>query len=121
MNNGRGDIITVDIERDLHNVLSSKAKAKNTSLRKFVNNMLYMEIEKNDFLKKVAPRLSMIEMTEKDILLRDETATKTRFVQIIIRNEMLWCDLDEINDCRHIHFVMMLPEFAKFKDIIKSI
>ena len=50
--NNRRNIITVDIERELHSILSKKAETKNISLRKFVNDLLYNEIEKSNFLKK---------------------------------------------------------------------
>ena len=117
----RGDIITVDIERSLHEKLSQSAESKNISLRKFVNEILRMSIEKNEFVHRIAPRLSPIELQPDSILLRDDSSKKTRFAQIVIRNEKLWCDLDDTHDCEHVRYALMLPELVNLKDKLKKL
>lgn len=117
----RSDIITVDIERPLHEKLTKSADAKNISLRKFVNETLRMDVEKIEFMSRIAPKLSMIEAQSDSILIRDESAKKTRFAQIVIRNEKLWCDLDDSHECEHVRYALTLPELINLKDKLKKL
>ena len=117
---GRSAIITVDMEKPIHKEVSD-TKPEDISLRQFVNNVLLMNVEKHKLLKLVAPKFSVIEVTQDSILIKDETVKKTRFAQIIIKNEKLWCDLDESGDCTHIRYSLMLPELVKLKGKLKQI
>ena len=118
---GRGDIITVDIERTIHQQLLSIAKTRDLSLRKLVNEILLSNIEKDQFIKSIAPKFSLIEFTEDSILIRDKYAKKTRFAEITIKNEKMWCSLDEDSVCGHIHFALMFPELTNLKGSLKQI
>jgi len=119
--NRKKDIITVDIQRPLHAKIVKKSQEKNISIRKFVNEILNKEIENDIFLKRILPALSLIQITENDILLRDESSKTVKIIQITLQNDMYWCDKDHSNNCQHIRYVMILPECVKFKDRINNI
>lgn len=114
-------IITVDIEENLYKQITEKAEKQNLSIRKFVNQLIEKNFEKEDFLKLVSPKISILSIEQDGFVLRDDTAKKSRLAEIKIRNGKLWCDLDEKNVCDHIHYVLMLPDIVNFKDKLKQI
>ena len=78
-------------------------------------------IEKNEFINKIAPRLSLLVFNEESIVIQDDQLKKTRLSMIIIRDGKLWCDLDEKYDCGHIHYVLTLSQLSRIKDKLKQI
>lgn len=119
--NRKKDIITVDIQRPLHAKITKKSQEKNMSIRKFVNEILNKEIENDEFLKRVVPAITLIQITENDILLRDKSTKSVKIIQITIRNDMYWCDDHKSSNCQHIRYIMILPDCVKFKHRIKNI
>jgi len=117
----RKNIKTIDVENQLYEKITKRAKEKNLSIHKFTNEILHQILTKDEFAKRVAPGLRLLEFESDSILVRDDLAKKTRLATISIRNGKLWCDLDEKNDCNHIHFVLMLPDIVNFKDKLKQI
>jgi len=120
-NKARANIVPVDIDKIIYKQISKKAEKKNKSIRKFVNELLELSLSKDEFVQRIAPRLSPIELQPDSILLRDDSLKKTRFAQIVIRNEKLWCDLDDTHDCEHVRYALMLPELVNLKDKLKKL
>ena len=114
-------IVPVDIHRETYNEISKIAEVKNMSLRKLVNEILELDVKKTSFLQTVAPKMSFVELTEDSLVIREKDSKKTRYCQITIHNESLWCDIDDIGDCKHIHYALLLPELANLKNKIKKI
>ena len=121
MNVARKNIKTIDVENPLYEKITKKSKEKNLSIHKFTNELLRQSLTKDEFVKRVEPGLKLLEFEEESMLIRDDLAKKTRLATITIRNGKLWCDLDEKNDCNHIHYVLMLPDIVNFKDKLKQI
>jgi len=71
------------------------------SIRELVNSVLLRDIENDAFLKRTAPALSLIHITNQDILIRDENNKKSRVIQITINNGSYWCDVDDSNNCNN--------------------
>lgn len=115
------NIKTVDIQRPLHAKLAKKSKEKNMSVRQFLNDMIYKDLENDAFLKRVLPAISLIHITDIDILLRDDSSKKSSVIQITLQDGKYWCDKDESSNCQHIRYVMILPECVKFKNKINFI
>lgn len=118
---GKRGVISVEIEKSIYQEIVKEAESKNISIRKFTNKLLRERFEKSEFLKLVAPKLSLLDFGDDSILIRDETATKDHLAVIKIRDGRLWCDLDEDYDCRHIHYVLTLPQLASIKDKLNQI
>lgn len=117
----RVGIITVDIEEYLYKEITKRAGKQNLSIRKFVNKIIEKNFEKEDFLKLIVPKISLLSIEQDGFILRDDVAKKSRLAEVKIRNGKLWCDLDEKNVCDHIHYVLMLPDIVNFKDKLKQI
>lgn len=108
---GKKDIIPVDLERPLHEKLKKSAETKNISLRKYVNELLVMNLEKEEFMSKYAPMIQYISAQDNKIILKDNK--KNQFTEVFKKNSNLYCTLDESTDCIHIHYVLALPELGK--------
>jgi len=117
----RKNIKTIDVENPLYEKITKRSKEKNLSIHKFTNELLRQELTKDEFVKRVAPGLRLLEFEQESMLIRDDLAKKTRLATVSIRNGKLWCDLDEKIDCNHIHYVLMLPDIVNFKDKLKQI
>jgi len=114
-------IKTVDIEPENYQLITDKTEKTNISIKQFVNDIIKANFEKYEFLKTVAPKISIISIESDVLSLKDESAKKSRLAEIKIKNGRLYCDLDESQNCEHIHYALILPELLKFKDKIKQI
>ncbi len=113
--------IVVNIDKKLYLKLREKSNAIDTSIRNLVHVILEDQFKNDEFLRLVAPRLSLIQFNEDSILIKDEKMKKSRLAEITIINGRLWCDLDEKGDCEHIHYCLRLPRMAEFKDKLKQL
>lgn len=102
---------TISIQKEVYEKLSSKAKERNADLKGFVNELLVMNIEKEEFMSKYAPMIQYIAAQDNKIILKD--SKKNQFTEVFKKNSNLYCTLDESSDCIHIHYVLALPELGK--------
>ena len=120
LGNKRG-YITVEIEKNTYLKLIKNADTTNISIRKFVNKLVEDNFSKDEFLRKVAPKLSLLDFASDSISIKDSSVKKDRLATVKIREGRLWCDLDEMYDCGHIHYVLTLPQLILIKDRLKQI
>ena len=113
--------IVVNIDKKLYLKLREKSNVIDTSIRNLVHVILEDQFKNDEFLRLVAPRLSLIQFNEDSILIKDEKMKKSRLAEITIINGRLWCDLDEKGDCEHIHYCLRLPRMSEFKDKLKQL
>ncbi|MEM3160180.1 MAG: hypothetical protein QXJ74_05300 [Nitrososphaera sp.] len=106
----RQDYIPIDVKRNVYQKLQALAESEKLSLRQYVNDLLTMSVEKNEFLQRYAPHLSKWGVQDNVLLIRDAKLNKT--AEIYLRESHLFCALDERDDCVHIHFALLLPELA---------
>jgi len=101
------------VRQQIYEKIQKKAEEKKITLVDYVNDMLLLNVEKDDFLKEYAPFLNKIAVDGDTVILRDEKLKK--IVEIIYKNNEFSCSVHEENDCIHIHFALALPEIAKIK------
>jgi len=106
----RADIVTVDIERNLHQKLVKNAESSGTSLRKYVNELLLMNLEKDEFLSKYAPFLHKIGIQDNALYIKDSKNNK--LVEIRLKNGKLQSNDD---DPIYLQYAMALPELSRLK------
>lgn len=109
----RPNIVPVDIEKPLYEKISKIAFARNIPIKKYVNEMLMMNLEKDEFLKFYAPYLSKVGLQDNILLLKDSKSNI--YVEISLKNNTLFCSAHESTDCIHVHFALALPEIVKLK------
>lgn len=102
---------TIELPVELYNRYQEKAEKRGIPIKLFVNDLLMMNLEKEELLKRISPSLSFISIDDNKILIRD----KNRIADIYLKNHTLFCDLDKKTDCDHIHFALACPELGKLK------
>jgi hypothetical protein len=104
--------VTVDIDKEVYEEIKQKAVQKRFFVKDYVNSILKMNVEKDKFLERYAPHLSVDEMQEPNVIILKDTERRG-LVDVRVVDSELRCDADESTDCVHAHFVWALPEVAK--------
>jgi hypothetical protein len=115
---GTRGVVTVDIKKEKYLKLLEKSDHKSISIRKFIDDMVTREIENSEFLLRIVPALSLLTITEGSVMILDKSNKTKRIAEILIRNGRYVCDLDNSSDCKHIKFMLIMPESVKFKDCV---
>lgn len=92
---------------DLHR----KPSKTDPKLIGYVNDLLSDVLDKDEFLKMYAPYLSVIDIIDNVIYLRD--AKLKHSVEIYLKDQQLYCEYDKALDCKHIHYAFAIPEIAR--------
>src|SRR5690242_7032195 len=85
------------VEKQQRNALD-----ENKKIGSFVNDLLVDVLEKDEFLSVMMPYYSPIGIHDNVLFIRDEKNKKV--AEIYLKDHMLYCDLDQTQDCEHIHF-----------------
>lgn len=94
------------IEKQQRNALD-----ENKKIGSFVNDLLIDVLEKDKFLSVMMPYYSPIGIHDNTLFIKDERNKKV--AEIYLKDHTLYCDLDQTQDCEHIHFAYAIPEVAK--------
>lgn len=108
----------VQIHRDLVEKLKSKWEDRkkklpqtNKTFNGFVNEVLSDFIEKDDFLQRYAPALSLESHSFNVLFIRD--SRRQALAEIYRYDKKIKCALCNKFDCEHVHFALAIPEVAK--------
>jgi hypothetical protein len=108
----------VQIHRDLVVRLKSKwdeRKKKlpqtNKTFNGFVNEVLSDFIEKDEFLQRYAPALSLESHSYNVLFIRD--SKRQALAEVYRYDKKIKCALCNKFDCEHVHFALAIPEVAK--------
>jgi hypothetical protein len=127
----------VYIKIDTYKMLEECAHKNDTSIKQFVNNILKLYLRKEDFLRKYFPGLSLYTIGKESIFIKDLNPEKntnksdntgnnkdikrfplvnTATAEIVMLDYrdpmMLFCALDQTEDCKHIHYALALLEIS---------
>jgi len=91
--------------------LQKKPSKTDPKLIGFVNDLLSDVIDKDEFLKCYAPFLSVIDIIDNIIYLKD--AKLKHSIEIYLKNNQLFCEYDKGFNCKHIHYAFAIPEIAR--------
>jgi len=110
----RSGVVTVDIFKTNYNILKDKAEVKRYSIKEYINKILELAIQKDKFLERYAPFLSVNNFIDDRVTLIDRNPkTKWKYIDVKVRDHQLICEPEEKTDCIHCHFVWAIPEVAK--------
>jgi hypothetical protein len=101
---------TVDIFQENYEVLKNKATQQRYDVKEYVNLQLQRLIEKEEFLGRYAPNISIDAVNENKITLRD--SKYNGFIDITVHDKSLFCSFHRSCDCIHTRFVWASPEVA---------
>ena len=96
---------------DTYTWLNEKAEEKDTSFRKYVNNFLDLEREKEKFIEKYMPKIKKVKIHEGSLILEDKDLADS-YVKIGLANGLIHCYKCDKEDCKHIIYTMTLPDIA---------
>lgn len=108
---GGKEVITVEIFRETYEFMKSVAEKKRWNTKEYINSILKEAIERDRFLQVYAPFLVRVGYEGNILFIRDSKIGKT--AEILLREQVLYCNLCESKDCIHIHYALALPEVAK--------
>ena len=108
---GGKEVITVEIFRETYEIMKSVAEKKRWNTKEYINSVLKDAIDRERFLQAYAPFLVKVGYEGNILFIRDSKLGKTS--EIILREQVLYCNLCESKDCIHIHYTLALPEVAQ--------
>lgn len=103
---------TVNLEIDLYYKISDIAKKRDTSLRKYVNDVIADVIQRDEFVSLIWPYLKIVALDERSMFIKDQ---KTNHVDevVILKNEednqykfRMQCIADESDTCVHVAYAL---------------
>jgi len=106
---------TIAIDEALYKRLKERAAQKRIDLQSYANNVLEMNLTKDEFLKMYAPHLSRRDIIDNCLIIWDDMRRKT--AEVWLREQNLFCELCQQDDCIHVHFALAIPEVGKLTDI----
>lgn len=110
---GGRNVVTVEIFIENYEKIKQRAIQKRLNIKEYVNDFLQLYLEKEEFLSRVAPSLSVDSYEGNRITLKD--VKKKVLVDVFYINGELQCDADQSNNCIHTKFIWMIPEISKIK------
>ena len=110
---GGRSVVTVEIFVENYEKMKQRAIQKRLNIKEYVNEFLQGYLEKEEFLARVAPSLSVDSYQGNRITLKD--VKKKILVDVFYVSGELQCEADQSNNCIHTKFIWMIPEISKIK------
>lgn len=116
---GGRNVVTVEIFLENYEKIKQRAVQKRLNIKEYVNDFIQLYLEKEEFLTRVAPSLSVDSYEGNRITLKD--VKKKILVDVYYINGDLQCEIDQSTNCIHTKFIWMIPEISKIKTNGKKI
>lgn len=110
---GGKKVVTVDILEDHYEKIRLKAASKGTNIKQYVNDLIGIYLEKEDFIHLIAPSLSIDSYEGNRITVKD--VKEKVLVDVFYKDGDLQCEKDQTNNCMHTRFIWMTPEISKIR------
>ena len=110
---GGRTVVTVEIFLENYEKMKKRAIQKRLNIKEYINDFLQVYLEKEEFLARVAPSLSVDSYEGNRITLKD--VKKKILVDVFYVNGELQCESDQTNNCIHTKFIWMIPEISRIK------
>ena len=105
--------LTPRLQKKHREELRKRPNKTDKTLIGYTNDLLSDVLDKDDFLKMYAPYISVIEVVDNVLYLKDSKLDRT--VEIYCKDNKLYCNTDKKFDCKHIHYAFAIPEIARLK------
>lgn len=101
------------IRQEIYDRLQTEAEILGKSLRKYVNDILEMNFEKEDFMKNYLPQLKKITFTNGKLYVEDSKLNKVCIIGL--KRGMFHCDVCNSTECVHVIYAMTALELARIE------
>jgi hypothetical protein len=108
---GGRKVVTVEVFAENYERIKIKASQKKQNIKEYVNDLLGVYLEKEDFIHLIAPSLSIDSYEGNRITVKD--VKEKVLVDVFYKNGDLQCEKDQRNNCIHTRFIWMTPEISK--------
>ena len=98
---------------EIYDRLQLDAKNKGQSLRRYVNDILEMYYEKEDFMGQYLPQLKKLAFRNGKMYVEDEKLGKIAIIGL--KKNVFHCDVCDSTECAHVIFVMTTLELARIE------
>lgn len=105
---------TIAIDREIYDNISERAGAKKVKIVTEANEILSLFLMKEQFLQKWAPHLHLYKTGESSLSIIDDNSK--RIIEIDLKDNRVWCDTCDKDNCMHCYFAMACFEIAYLKD-----
>ena len=111
---------SLTVLNEVHDKAISRYQSEKTngntdlSFIKWFSEYILLNLEKDEYMAKYAPFLEKIGITDNRLTIRD--SKKDKLTDVFIKDGKLYCNLDESNNCEHVHFTLALPELSRLKN-----
>ncbi|MGD1837728.1 MAG: hypothetical protein ACPKPY_06685 [Nitrososphaeraceae archaeon] len=108
--------LTEKLKKKHKDELKKSPTKTNKDFGGYVNDLLANLLERDDFLNSYNPNISVIDISNNILYLKDGKRT----IEIFPKNNELYCSYDDSFDCKHIKYSFAIPEVSKL-DLKNSI
>jgi hypothetical protein len=107
------------IASETYNWLGKKSDEQGKSLRRYLNDLLDMVVEREDFLAQVFPKLKKIGFTDGYLYIKDDKITGVATIGLD-ENNFVHCQLCKKMDCVHVLYSMAMIEVTRLAPLRKG-
>ena len=107
------------IKSETYEWLGKKADEQGKSLRRFLNDLLDMVVEREEFLAQVFPDLKKIGFTDGHLYIKDDKRSEVATIGLDEKG-FVFCQLCKKIDCPHTLYSMAMIEVTRLAPLKKS-
>ena len=107
------------IKSESYEWLGRKADEQGKSLRRYLNDLVDMVVERDDFLKDVFPELKKIGFTDGHLYIKDDKIPGVATIGLDEKN-FVHCQLCKKTDCIHALYSMAMIEVTRLAPLKKA-
>ncbi len=107
---GGKEIITVDVEKEIYEILKKKAELGRYTVKEYINNILRRDAERTKILLKSMPRLSMAGYKKNSMIFVGDKEVDDGSADVFVIDGKLYCEFCQSYDCEHVQFAALQPE-----------
>lgn len=105
------EVVTVNIYRKIYEEYKDKATAERYEIKEYLNELLEQMLEKEQFIKQIAPYLSIDSYQDDRLVLKDMKERKV--IDVYLKGSELQCEFHNSTDCIHTKYVWSRPELGQ--------
>ena len=112
---GGGDVVTVDIYRELYSFIQKLTEPKGIPIKAYINYLLVCNMNKFEYTQQTFPYLSIDSYHKDRIRIKDSENKK--LVDVFQSHGELFCEEHKELDCPHIRFIWINPEIGAISNV----
>lgn len=112
---------TIELSKPVYERLKAKQAKDGIEMKVYVNTSVIMSLEREEVLKRIAPHFSH-KLGDDSVFIKDSRKPEAPSTEVGVQNGELVCFTHKSNAlCEHIHYVLLLPEGARFAHKFKHL